>query len=1006
MRFLLILTSLAAAALLTGADILEPYRARAEKIVYGTPEDFQLGKELCAVFKKLAAQRKPVFKSPLFISQFVPHRVGQLSHTETQWNDRQLFCDRRHWVTQRTDFQLPSIIKNFEDMKEAGYDGTTTWTYPGYRRAWIYYLQAANKVGNFKIFPGGSPGVGEYSRMETSLGKELYKNPAILKLAGVPLIRGYYSDRGGGLSGVENYLANIKKATGGKGVKYLTELFMIHSHKRLSREERKNFQNQYSLHWQKRQVSGKAALLEYDYITEFLRQKSNGGVCYGPYMHDQALKFPTGLYEDYILPLFAAALAQPEFNGKKIFSANFKCGYTNAGGSQTLNRDGTKTLRRNLETFLKFKPDILIGSEWDELNEDTSLGPTVVRPMSSSRITRYYSAISKGKKPSPMPGDDLSIPNMIISQRRELYYGSEFELELLNVPDGEKSQKYSVKVKLLDENGKTVYTSNTLSFDSGKMMDHTIRLNTAKLTQYRLLAPEITVSCGGNEQIFASGLPFTVMRPAVCDDHSWYCTPLRNLLKAVSAKVDFKKQNNGQVHVKAQLDFKEKLNSVEILQNVYSMQILDPCDEFGTADGSKQLFLLTLTNVTGKKTTLSVDVNVDSAVAFSIPLDTREQALGEIFPVQRDIKKQFTKIYFVVNKNELSNVALSVKGKDFNWTLPLNKLKTGDVISHANAYGVTAVLQNTPRAFRCALPMDHGKVNWKTTLPATLPEGVMVLRAVSQNGKVWYSQGCPLGRTAEKGEKQLALRGLNEFRSWQSFTLPASRVPVIDYEFDSANGATLRTKAGREYYAQLGGHAQLASDQNGNRNDSKPGLSTILNANLKKSSARPAPVWKKEDGRNYLHFDGKSGSFIMLPRTAVPQYSGFHLTMEIRPVKFTARQVLWCHYNTYPNGFELHLENGKLCADPIQRRPHDLTSPFWQKKEYKSDLKLVLGKWNKVEMIYDGKALTLGVNGKYKSFAHDGVPRWMSVSTFGGWNNEMFHGDLRKLTITPALPSK
>jgi hypothetical protein len=233
-----------------------------------------------------------------------------------------------------------------------------------------------------------------------------------------------------------------------------------------------------------------------------------------------------------------------------------------------------------------------------------------------------------------MPGDDLSIPNMIISQRRELYYGSEFELELLNVPDGEKSKKYTVKVKLLDENGKTVYASDTLSFDSGKMMDHTIRLNTAKLTQYRLLAPEITVFSGGNKQIFSSGLPFTVMRPAVCDDHSWYCTPLRNLLKAVSAKVDFKKQTDGMVHVKAQLNFKEKLNSVEILQNVYSMQILDPSDEFGTSDGSKQLFLLTLTNVTGKKTTLAVDVNADSAVAFSIPLDTREQAVGEIFPVK------------------------------------------------------------------------------------------------------------------------------------------------------------------------------------------------------------------------------------------------------------------------------------------------------------------------------------------------------------------------------------
>ena len=992
--------------LITYADVLKPYRERAAGIVYGTKEDYQLGKELCAVFQKLALQRKPVFPSPLFISQFVPHRIGQLSHTETQWNDRQLFCDRRYWVTKRTDFQLPSVVKNFELMKEAGYDGATSWTYPGYRRAWVYYLKAAQTVGNFKIFPGGSPGVGPYSRLEPALAQELYTNSAVLKIDGLPLMRGYYSDRGLGLEGVKQYLVNIRKSTGGKDVKYMTELFMIHSHKRLSREERKKFRDQYSLFWQERQISGKAALLEYDYITEFLRQKSNGGVCYGPYMNDQALKIPVELYDTYILPLFGAALAQPEFNGKKLFTGNFKCGYTYSGGSQTLSRDGTKTLRRNLETFLKYKPDILIGSEWDELNEDTSLGPTVVRPMSSSRITRYYSAVSKGRGPTPMPGDDLSVPNLIISQRRELYYGAEFELEILNVPDGKSDKKYSVEVKLLDQNGKTVYKSKKLAFDARKMMDHTIKLNSAKLTSSRLLKAEITIFDGTQKQIYSSGLPFTVMRPAVCDDHSWYCTPLRNLLKPVAAKVDFRKSPDGLVKVDAKLDFKEKINSVEILQNVYSVRTFDPNDEFGTADGSRQLFLLTLTSISGKENKLTADVSADSAVAFSIPLDTREQAMGQTFPVHSSVNNRFTKIYFVVDKKDLSSAVLSVNGKDFSWKMPLAKLKAGDVISHTNASGLTAVLQNEPRTFRRALPMSHGKVDWQTVLPGTLPEGVMVLRVVSQNGKVWYSQGCPLGKNAGKLEKQLSLRGLNEERQWQSFTLPVSRVPVIDYIFDPANGATLRTAAGREYYAQLGGHAQLASDQNGNRSEHKIGLSTILYGNLKKSTSRPAPVWKSEKGKHYLHFDGKSGSFIMLPRTAVPQYAGFHMILEIRPLKFSKKQIIWCHYNYYQTGFELHLDQDKLGASPIQRRPHDLRSPFWQKKEYSSNLKLLPGKWNKVEMICDGKNLTLGVNGKYQSFAHDGVPRWMSVSAFGGWNDEMFHGDLRKLTITPALPQK
>ena len=986
-------------------DELAPYRARAEKIVYGSAEDFQLGRELCKVFAELAARRKPVLPHPLFIAQFVPHRVGQLSHTETQWNDRQLFCDRRLWVTSRTDFQLPSIIKNFQCMKDAGYDGATTWPYPGYKRAWIYYLEAAGIVGDFKIFPGGAPGLGEYARMEKSLGDELYRNPAILRIDGLPLVRGYYSDRPG-LEAVKKYIDSLKESTGGRDIKYMTELFMIHSHKRLSPEERKNFNDQYSLFWTTRQVSGKAALIEYDYITDFLRQPGNGGICYGPYMNDQALKFPTELYETYILPLFAAALAQPEFNGKKLFTVNFKCGYTYSAGSQTLSRDGTKTLRKNLETFLKFRPDIFIGAEWDELNEDTSLGPTVVRPMSSSRITRYYSAISRGEKPTPMPGDDLTIPDMIVSQRRELSCGAEFELEILNVPDGQPDRMYSVTAEILDQEEKVVYRSPELTFDSGKMMDHTIRLNTAELTSSRLLAPRIIVRDGGREQIFSSGLPFTTLRPAVCDDHSWYCTPLRNLLFPQTAEVTFKKTEDAGIAIEADLDFKEKINSVEILQDTVSVAAFDPNDEFGTASGARRLFLLTLTSVTGQIAELTADINSDSAAVFSIPLDTREQAKAGRFPVKAKAGAAFRRIYFTVDKKDLSEAVLSITGENFSWRFPLNDLKFGDAVSHAAPNGVTAVLENTPRTFRRALPLESGKAVWHTTVPVTLPEGTMTLRVVSQDGKVWYSQGFPLGERPAPDEKQLRLCGLNEFRNWEEFRLSASRVPVIDYEFDLANGATLRTQAGREYYAQLGGPAHLASSQNGERSEHQHGLSSILRGGLKKTSARPVPEWKEENGRPYLHFDGQSGSFIMFPRTAIPQYSGFHMTMEIRPLKFAPRQVIWCHYNTYQTGYELHLSDGKLGADPIQRRPHDLFSPFWQKKTFESDLQLIPGQWNKVELLCDGRNLTLGVNGKYCSFSYDGVPRWMSVSAFGGWKDEMFCGDLRSFTVTPALPEK
>jgi hypothetical protein len=537
-------------------------------------------------------------------------------------------------------------------------------------------------------------------------------------------------------------------------------------------------------------------------------------------------------------------------------------------------------------------------------------------------------------------------------------------------------------------------------------MDHTIRLNGIKYTSSRFLAPRITVYRDGGKQVYDAGLPFTAMRPAVCDDHSWYCTPLRNLLFPRTAEVRFQPRADGQIAVEAELDFKEKLNSVEILQNTYTMAFFDPRDEFGTASGTRRLFLLTLTDVTGKPAELTVDVDADSAVAFTVPVDPREQALGGIFPVRTKVGANFTKLYFVVDKTDLASAVLSVTGKNFSWRMPLRDLKSGDAVSCANAKGLTAVLQNEPRAFRCALPMASGKVSWKKRLPVTLPEGVMVLRAVSRDGKVWYSHGCPLSETDAKDDKLLTLAGLNEYRKWQRFQLPAHRVPVIDYEFSPANGVTLRTKAGREYYAQLGGHAQLASDQNGNRAENKPGLSTILAANLKKPGARPMPEWKNENGRSYLHFDGRSGSFIMLPRTALPQYSGFHMTMEIRPRKFTQRQVIWCQYNYYQTGFELHLTDGKLGSASVIRRPQDLHSPYWQRLTCESGLALDLNKWNKVELIYDGKVLTLGVNGRYEAFACDGIARWLSVSAFGGWKDEMFNGDLRSFSITPALPSK
>ena len=521
---------------LSAADPLESYRKKAENIRYGSREDLALGEELCKVFAESGKKRKMVVKHPLFISQFVPHRVGHLSFTDTIWNDRQLSCDRRLWESAKSDFQYSSVLKNFQEMKEAGYDGATGWTYPGYRRAWIYYLKAAQAVGDFKMLPGATPGFREYSVFEKPLLDDMVHHPAMLRINGKPVIRSYSTDIKNDLPQIRSFLENIIRGTGGRDVMYMTELFMVRALKQAPVQT--GYMDQIIWYWQTGKVSGKALLLEYDYLVDHLNLPGSGGLCYGPYMTDQALKFPYKFYDKIVLPLFQAVLARPEFNGKKLFTLNFKCGYTHSAGSQTLSRDGTKTLRKNLELFLKFKPDVLIGSEWDELNEDTCLGATVVRPMSGPRITRYYSAVSRGRTPEPLPGDDLSLPDLIVSQRRELVLGSEFELELLNVPDSGKNETYKVDLQILDRDGRTVCSRKGLVFESGKMMDHTIRLNTADLTLAGTLHVRLQIHTGKGIRRIDSGIPIAAIVPATVEIKVARSATLKVVYKASIISLD------------------------------------------------------------------------------------------------------------------------------------------------------------------------------------------------------------------------------------------------------------------------------------------------------------------------------------------------------------------------------------------------------------------------------------------------------------------------------------
>ena len=277
-KFLLIACCFCLVSGVFSADPLAAFRERAKKIRYGSPEDFAFGDELCKEFARIGLGRKNVVSHPLFIAQPVPHRLGHLSFTNTIWNDRQLFCDRRLWESAASDFQYSSVLKNFQDMRDAGYDGAALWVYPGFDRAWVYYLKAANALGDFKLMPGATPDFDQYNAFEKSLAEAMCNHPAMMRINNAPLIRSYTGDIKSDLPTMKTFLKNAMAATG-RDVMYMTELFLVKGVKKRFPQGDK-FVDPISFYWRYRKVSGKSLLIEYDYLVDYLKLPGSGGLCY------------------------------------------------------------------------------------------------------------------------------------------------------------------------------------------------------------------------------------------------------------------------------------------------------------------------------------------------------------------------------------------------------------------------------------------------------------------------------------------------------------------------------------------------------------------------------------------------------------------------------------------------------------------------------------------------------------------------------------------------------
>jgi len=959
------------------------FRKKAAQIEKRSSEDYALGRELAAAMQKTALERKPFFDRSRLFFETVLWRGGRLWFPEKYWRDRSLITNRKFFSKSRSYEKNTALT--YRLMRDYDADGCN---YFANKSAANINLDAGDICGlspeEFALLPTVCPSRNPYWQMLDKTLKSIPGRTHTWRIGGKPVYLTYEGDIHKGPREMKEFFDTVKKRSGSDLV-YIVDITGNHIHLYPD--------TQYAQH---RAVAATDLLRYFDHISDYL--ESAIGVEYGVYLGRQDLTLHAAYIDEVLLPLFGAACGQKRFDGKRILSLKVVSNYTNCNGSQTVYADGTKTLRKYLELCRKYKVDLIQGFEWDEHNENTNLEPTVAKPMAYKRIIRYYMGQLKGKAPAPLPGDDPDRPNVIVSTRRQIGCGEELELELLNVPDGGK-EPYSIFVELFDQSGKTVWRSEKIDFDPLLFRDVTLTVPTEKYPDSLFLQPRLLADFKGKSRTF-DGLPPVVVRGTVAEDHTWFSTPLRNLLTAEGTVryTEGMKIRPGarEVTLDANLTFDDKLISAEAVQNSQDIFVFDPKDEFRTADGMNRLFKLGIRSPNALQFELAIDLPSARKFDFSAPGDP-----AKILPLSRTQKFRMDRSsrrddFFIVPGTVLADAVLNISGKFLNGKTEgrafscrfrlADVLKTG-VAGTVLPEGVQFALEADPRPIIMALELGTNRVNFSAPLLIDTPDAVTALRMVSQSGKIWWSRA----HAPAPSGKPVPVTALSSKRGVVDFTLPASRVPHIVYDFDQPLfGNILPTAAGREFYAHVGGYISLATGFEGLMGGlSMPG-SYI-------PGAAKMPEWRQlPGGGRSLVFNGKDTQGVFFPKTAIPQRHGFTLILDLKPEDVQRDQIIFEQRNnhSYITGFLIRLVKGKLVLEHNFREPHKDRSALTTWGKYPTDLELKPGVRQKLVLRCDRRTAVLEAGGKKAEFPAECMDLWLTPSAFGGRGNERFAGEL------------
>jgi hypothetical protein len=937
-------------------------------------------KQVMTEIRAQAAARVPLTPRPLVFSRSQVHYdLGQYYYHK--WNDRPLFASRAYRMPSPYMIPLSSFKRTLQEVVNYDIDGLAF--FPETRgRMDVFEMKEKAGVPGLQIMPeflgGGIINTPQEAlRLKLEALRQALKSPSTPRINGKLLITSYNAQNSTPAQWKE--LLDTLRAEVGDSFIFLPAL--------------SNVAALHSPFMAGEPISRAAIEKERAFLRSYLDVCDGIYFHYPPSLRNKDHTFDGDFYRDIFIPVFKSVLSEPAYRGKYLGLSAYRSHMAPDRGN-SLHEDGTRTLRRSFEAAMEARPDVIVMPEWDEQNENTSFRPTIYGGRTTERVVRYYMSQIKQKAPTPLPGDDVSIPNLILSTRKAAVLGESLNIELLNVPDSTTPGSYSVELALQDATGKVVHSFKPVTLNAAKLQEHRFSLATETIPAVEVLVPVLTVrGYKGRDSVFDSGFHHTQVRATWNWDYLYVRQPLRDLLPSTSAKIAWEApaSSGAPLMLTGSVSSPEDLNLVEVLGDDDEAYAVDPTNEFFRDDPSREVFLVEYRSVNSMSTEGDLALKNADAEWITNELQstpkkfpvTREKFKGDRIHLKSPVSVHQRWIYLAIPKANIAAAELDFNLDKAKFTVPLREVLEKKMIARGFENGLHISIRPYYRQLDMPLPLNKKEVSFRVQIHPEIATEQYQLRLTALNGKLFYSRPLLLPSSNSGAQKKLRVYSDTQKRGID-VQVAADRIPELKYEFAPERGAVLLTGADRPFWATLGGFT--------NSTTGRGAVNSLWSEVYPEKTERSAPTWENIDGKPALSFDGV-GTYLELPREALPLRGAFTLGFDIRPASAQNQVLLTNRVVGSMKGLSLEIRDGKLYGTFI-----DTT---WKSQLFPTNLAIPVNAWSTIKVRYDFEKLTFSVNGKSESF-----PQSLPASSVGftiigeGWKGNWFKGDVRNLHIT------